>query len=297
MAAETNTIISTDLAPEISIDHIDRLNTGVQSLQKLLGVTSLTPMSAGSSVYTYTTSKVNTPKQVGEGETIPLTQYKRVKSSPIELALKKFRKQTTAEAIQRVGDDIAINKTDELLLKDVQKEIKTDLITMLKTGTGKLTTTPTTLQEALAYTWGEMAGHFVDVDTTPVYFVNNLDVAEYLAKATVTVQTQFGFSYIEDFLSLGTVIIDPTITKGTVIGTAKENLNGVYVPAGGDVASQFGLTYDETGLVGMKHYNAETTASVDTLIMSGVTFYPEDKSGIFVGTISAASSGSSGTED
>lgn len=48
MAAETNTIISTDLAPEISIDHIDRLNTGVQSLQKLLGVTSLTPMSAGS---------------------------------------------------------------------------------------------------------------------------------------------------------------------------------------------------------------------------------------------------------
>ena len=284
--AETNTIISTDLAPEISIDHIDKLNTGVQSLQTLLGITSLTPMAAGSSVYTYTTTKVNTPEQVAEGETIPLTQYKRTKSSPIELVLKKFRKQTTAEAIQRVGDDIAINKTDELLLKDVQKEIKSDLITLLKAGTGKLTTTPTTLQEALAYIWGEMAGHFADMDTTPVYFVSNLDVADYLAKASVTVQTQFGFSYIENFLSLGTVIIDPTITKGTVIGTAKENLNGVYVPAGGDVAQQFGLTYDETGLVGMKHYSAENTASVDTLIMSGVTFYPEDKSGIFVGNIS-----------
>ena len=284
--AETNTIVTTDLAPEISIDHIDRLNSGIESIQKLLGVTALTPMNAGTAVYTYTTTKVNTPDQVAEGETIPLTEYKRVKNDPIVLALKKYRKQTTAEAIQKVGDDIAINKTDELLLKDVQKGVKADLVGMLKEGTGKLTTTPTSLQEALAYAWGEMAGHFVDVDVTPVYFVNNLDVADYLAKATVSVQTQFGFSYIEDFLSLGTVIIDPTITKGQVIATAKENLNGVYVPAGGDVASQFGLTYDATGLVGMKHYTADNEASINTLIMSGVKFYPEDKSGIYVGTIS-----------
>lgn len=285
--AETNTIVTTDLAPEISIDHIDRLNSGIESIQKLLGVTALTPMNAGTAVYTYTTTKVNTPDQVAEGETIPLTEYKRVMNDPIVLALKKYRKQTTAEAIQKVGDDIAINKTDELLLKDVQKGVKADLVGMLKEGTGKLTTTPTSLQEALAYAWGEMAGHFVDVDVTPVYFVNNLDVADYLAKATVSVQTQFGFSYIEDFLSLGTVIIDPTITKGQVIATAKENLNGVYVPAGGDVASQFGLTYDATGLVGMKHYTADNEASINTLIMSGVKFYPEDKSGIFVGTITA----------
>lgn len=49
----------------------------------------------------------------------------------------------------------------------------------------------------------------------------------------------------------------------------------------GSVGETFGLTTDETGMVGMKHYLADDSASVNTLIMEGVTFYAEDASGIF----------------
>ena len=56
------------------------------------------------------------------------------------------------------------------------------------------------------------------------------------------------------------------------MATVKENLNGVYVPASGDVAQDFGLTFDESGLVGMCHNIASDRASIDTLVLSGVLF-------------------------
>ena len=81
----------------------------------------------------------------------------------------------------------------------------------------------------------------------------------------------------------------PSLTKGKVIGTAKENLHGAYVPAnGGDVARTFGLTSDETGLVGITHSAITSNATVDTLVMSGVVFYPELLDGVIVGTISTS---------
>ena len=59
-----------------------------------------------------------------------------------------------------------------------------------------------------------------------------------------------------------------------------ENLNGVYVPQGGDVANAFSMSFDETGLVGMTHSRVDERASVQTLLALGVLFYPEDASGV-----------------
>lgn len=291
---ETNTIITTDLDPAISIDHMQKLNAGIRSVLTMLGLTEMTPMTAGTQVKQYKYNKKNTPAQVAEGEVIGLTAYERKLVNTFDLALEKFRKQTTAEAIQRVGRGKAIDDTDTLLEREVQKSIKSKFFTMINVAEGangataisaRARNTLTDLQKVLAAIWGQMSVYFADMDVSPVYFVNNLDIADYLANAQVTVQNAFGFKYIEDFLGLGTVIIDPSVTAGNVRGTVKENLNGVYVPASGDVASTFGLTFDSTGLVGMKHFLADDRASVDTLIMTGATFYAEDVTGIFSGTI------------
>ena len=118
--------------------------------------------------------------------------------------------------------------------------------------------------------------------------MNTTDVADYLATAQITTQNAFGFKYVNDFLGLGTVVIDPSVPAGTVIATAKENINGAYVSADGDVAETFGLTSDETGLVGMTHYVKGDNASINTLVMSGVVFYPEDATGVVKATIAAA---------
>ena len=166
----------------------------------------------------------------------------------------------------------------------MQKGIKGSLYTVLKAGTG--TASGTNLQTALANLWAKLQSYYEDEDVTPVYFINPQDVADYLGTAQITMQTAFGFTYIENFLGLGTAIVSPQVTAKKPIATAKENLSGAYVPMSGDVAQTFNLTADTTGLVGMTHSAKTGNATVDTLLMSCVKFYPEFQDGVFVGTIS-----------
>lgn len=284
-AAPTNTIITTDLEPAISIDFASRLASNITELQQVLGITEMIPMANGTSIKIYKMTQVNTPDQVGEGETINLTEIKQELAKTITLTLKKFRKATTAEAIQRSGRALAVNRTDEKMLTGIQGGIKKDFYALLATGTGAVT--GTTLQSTLSAAWGKVKSFYQDQDATPIFFVSSDDVAAYLGTAQITLQTAFGMSYVEDFLGLGTVIVTPALAKGKIYATAKENLNGAYVPANsGDVAQSFGLSGDTTGMVGMTHYIVGSNATVETLAMSGVVFFPELLDGVIVGTIS-----------
>lgn len=286
-AAPENEVVTTDLEPAISVDFTTRLSSNITELQNLLGIADLEPMSAGTLIKVYKMEQVNTPEQVAEGETIPLTKINRKLAKTVELSLNKYRKQTTAEAIQKVGRNIAINQTDEKLVSGIRKDIKKNFYNVLLTGTGS--TVGTTLQGALAAGWGKVKKFYEDEDATPVFFVSSDDVAEYLGSAQITMQTAFGWTYIENFLGLGTAIVTPALAKGKTIATAKENLRGAYVPAGsGDLAQSFNLTSDTTGLVGMTHQIAADNASITTLIMSGVVFYAELLDGVVISTIKPA---------
>lgn len=287
-AAEANTTTSADLEPVISIDHTNRLVEGIKSLQTVLGIVDLKPMAEGTTVKMYKTTQKNTPDQVAEGETILLTKLDRKLVKTFELKLNKYRKQTTAEAIQKVGKQKAINETDTVFMRNIQKGIKNTFFVFVAAGTGtaenlaeKKAKASASIQGALAGLWAKLSAYFEDMDVEPIYFINPLDIATYLANAQITIQTAFGFQYVENFLGLGTVVLDNSLPAGSVEGTVKQNLNGVFIPADGSVGETFGLTTDETGMVGMKHYLADDSASVNTLIMEGVTFYAEDASGIF----------------
>lgn len=286
-APATNTTVTGDLEPAISIDYTSRLSGNITELQNLLGITEMVPMPAGTTIKIYKMEQSNTPDQVAEGEVIPLTKIKRVLAKTVELKLKKYRKATTAEAIQKSGRAIAINKTDDKLVSGIQKAIKKDFYTLIGTGTG--TATGTNLQTTLSATWAAVKKYYADEDATPIYFISSDDLADYLGTASITLQTAFGLSYIENFLGLGDVVVSPEITKGKIIATAKENLSGAYVPANsGDVAQSFNLTGDTTGLVGMTHVIASSTATLETLAFSGVVFFPEFLDGVIVGTINAS---------
>ena len=141
----------------------------------------------------------------------------------------------------------------------------------------------------MANLWAKLQGYYEDMDVTPIYFINQQDVADYLGTAQITMQTAFGFTYIENFLGLGTAIISPQVTAKAPIATAQENLNGAYAPVSGDVAQTFGLTYDASGMIGMTHQMKSENATIDTLIMSNVIFYPEYADGVFKGTIQGES--------
>lgn len=135
-AAETGASLSTDLEPAISIDFTSRISQNIRELRDLLGVTNLIPMSAGTDIKVYKWTVEELASQVGEGEVITPTKVKRALGQTITLDLDKYRRVTTAEAIQKVGRTIAVNESDDQLIKKVQKAVKTSLYTMLKAGTG-----------------------------------------------------------------------------------------------------------------------------------------------------------------
>lgn len=285
--AEENMNVAADLEPGISVDFVSKITQNITELQKVLGITEMEPMAAGTSIKIWKTEVVNTPEQVGEGETIGLTKVQRKLARTIELILKKYRRNTSAESIQKVGRNMAINQCDEKLVAKIQKEIKQAFFDVLMEGTGEAQGVG--LQATLANAWGALNVYHEDEGVTPIHFLSPLDVADYLGGAQITMQTAFGLSYVEDFLGLGTVVISPRVTKGKTISTAKENLHGAYIPANsGDVAQAFGLTSDTTGLIGMNHSADNTNATINTLMMSGVEFYPERLDGVFVGTINPA---------
>lgn len=293
--AETNVIKKAQLAKVRELDFAQLFGENVNSLIKMLGITRKIPVVAGTVLKKLTVTGTLQSGSVPEGEIIPLSQYQTAWTAIGEASLKKWRKATTAEAILKGGYDQAVNDTDAKMLLDIQKGIRSDFITDLATGTG--TATGVGLQAALANAWGALQVAFEDEDIVPVYIINPQDVADYLGKASITVQTAFGFSYIENFLGLGNVIMTPRVTKGTFYATASQNLVLYYVDVNGanGLGDAFAFTTDaETGLIGLHEEANYTRMQEETVAIAGIDLFAEIAAGVIVGTITAASEGGEG---
>lgn len=284
MAAETNNILTSDVARVRVVDFTLQFTGSLKKLMEILGVTRKIAVTEGTTLKALKVTGTLQSGEVAEGELIPLSKYQTEEVAMGTVKLGKWRKSTTAEAILKGGYDQAVGATTEKMVKDVQKTIRTDLFTFMGTGTGSAAGGG--LQAALANGWGKLRVLFEDDEVETVFFINPMDVADYLGTAQVTVQTAFGFSYIENFLGLGTAILSGSVPEGKFYATAKDNIVAYYVNvASGDIAASFGLTTDESGFVGINEYADKDHACVMDLVMSGVTFFPERIDGVIVGTI------------
>lgn len=303
--AETNLIKAAQMRKVREIDFVEQFSGNIlPKLMEALGVTRKIPMQEGTTMYVYHTTGTLQSGAVPEGEIIPLSQYERTKDAVGEITLKKWRKAASAESIKKSGYQEAVTETDRKLLNDVQKGIRTDFFTFLSgivqpaQGTeGQsgyvppvgVTVTGSTLQEVLAQSWGQLQVLFEDDAIQAVHFINPLTIADYLGTAQVTMQTAFGMNYIEDFLGLGTVVMNSNITKDVVYSTAQDNLILYYLTMNGDVAKAFELTADETGYIGIKSgYQNEQRAQIESLIMSGIQLLVEYADGVVKGTVSGS---------
>lgn len=284
--AEANTIMKADVARVRAIDFNYQFTGNLNKLIELLGVTRKIAVQEGTTLKALKVTGTLQSGAVAEGELIPLSKYATEDVVMGEAKLNKWRKGTTAEAILKGGYEQAVGATTDKAVKDIQKGIRSDFIAYLANGTGEAN--GASLQEALANGWGQLQVLWEDDAVDTVYILNPLDVAEYLGSAQVTMQTVFGMNYIENFLGLGTVILNSNVPKGKYYATAKENIIAYYIDVNsGDIASAFQLVVDETGYIGIREYLDEDHAEVMDLIMSGVTFFPERIDGIVVGTIGA----------
>lgn len=288
MGAEANLTTAAKMKKVREVDFVQQFtHTSLAKLIEVLGVTRKIPMMEGTTMYTYTVSGELQSGNVDEGDVIPLSAYEYTKTPVGEITIKKWRKKVSAEAIKKTGYNNAVVATDQKMLKDVQASIRTNFFSFLNgTITGATVVTGNGLQETLANAWGQLQVLFEDDTAEAVYFVNPLDVAPYLAKANISVQTAFGMNYVEDFLGLGTVIMSSRVTQGTIVATAKENLILYYLTMNGDIADAFELTADELGYIGIKSgYQNEERACIESLVMSGIQFLVEYSAGVVKGSI------------
>lgn len=268
------------------IDYVNQFGRQFKSLQELLGIHEAIPMRVGDQIKTYKSSVTLAGGVVAPGEIIPLSEVKLEPADPIELAYDKRRKAVPAEDIQRYGFDRAIRMTDDVLLKEIQKNIRKTLVDNLAKGTGAATGEG--LQKALADAWGKVQVAFEDDAVTTIAFVNPEDVATYLGGAQITTQSVFGLRYMEDFLGVNVVFMSPAITKGTAYVTAAKNLQLAFADVDGELSKAFDFTKDDLGLIGILHDIQHERLTAETVTFAGVAVFAEVLNGVVVTTITEA---------
>lgn len=287
--AENNLIKKADLARVREAEFVSMFEENVNKLTEILGISRMIPKQAGTVLKSYkATGELVNNGLVGEGETIPLSKYQTVPVTYDEIAVRKWRKATSAEAIVSAGYDQAVTMTTDRMLKDVQKVVRGDFLTFLATGTSSAS--GDTFQAALAQTWGKLQVLFEDDDVQAVHFINPLDVADYLSTAQITTQEAFGFTYVENFLGLGNVFLTALVEKGTIYSTVQDNIVLYYVPVNGaDLNEAFAFTSDSTGLIGIHEEPDYTNMTASDTVVNGMVLFADRLDGVVVTTIGGES--------
>lgn len=284
MAAEQNLITSADLVKAREIEFTYTFGESIKKLMEALGVTRKIPKQAGTVLKAYKATGTLQDGNVAEGDLIPLSKYVTEAVNFAEITLKKWRKATSAEAIIEKGYSQAVTMTTDAMLKDVQKGVRKDFFDFLATGTG--VANGDTFQATLAQSWGQLQVLFEDDEISAVYFMNPLDVADYLSTANISLQNAFGMTYVKDFLGLGTVIFNSSVPKGTVYATASDNIVLYYIPVNGaDLNEAFTFTSDATGLIGIHEKPDYDNMTASDTVISGLVLFAERIDGVVVGKI------------
>lgn len=276
------TMANLDNFREKSIDYVYRFEESLKSFQDAIGISRLMPVQSGMKIELLGKPTVDLASgDVAEGDIIPLSKVTPAVVSEKKITLKKYRKATSGEAIQTYGADQAVSYTDDALIKEVQKGIRTDLFDLVQSGEAQTNLNAANgLQGALATSWGALQTIFEDDTIKVVVFAHPMDVAQALADKQLTLENAFGLNYYTDVT--GTVVFTSTqVAQGSVYATAAENLVLAYIPAGtSDLGRQFGLTADNTGFIGMKHFLHNESLTQQTLVVSGVLMFPERLDGV-----------------
>lgn len=292
MAAKANLIITNDIQVKArEIDFVTRFERNWEHLREILGIMrpiKKTPGAVLKSKYAEGTLRNG---NVGEGEEIPYSKF-AVKEKPYaEMTIEKYAKAVSIEAIKDHGYENAVQMTDDEFLFQLQTNVTERFYNYLKTGT--LSFTETTFQMALAMAKGRVENKFKQMHrnvTGIVGFVNILDVYEYIGAAGISIQNQFGFQYVKDFLGFNTIFLlsDSEIPRGTVIATPAENIVLYYVDPNESDFAKAGLVYTvsgETNLIGFHTQGNYHTAVSESFAIMGLTLFAEYIDAVAVGTI------------
>ena len=271
------------------IDFVTRFASNWQALAEVIGISRPIRKTPGTTLVSYTAS-ISLEDSVAEGEVIPFSTASVVEAAKSDLTIEKYAKAVSIEAVSKYGAAVAVQKTDEAFLSQLQSNVLDRFYTFL--GTGNLTDTATSFQEGIAKSIGLVKNKFKSMHkdiTNVVTFVNILDAYEYLGAANLTVQTAFGIDYIEKFMG-ATIIMTSEIDPGTIISTPVDNMVAYYIDPADSEFGQLGLDYTvsgDTNLIGF-HVEGEYDRAIGAVYaLMGFTLWAEYLDGISVVSVNS----------
>ena len=281
--AKTNLIGTNDIhVTAREIDFVTRFENNWEHLREILGIMRPIRKQPGAVLKSKYAEGTLESGQVAAGEEIPYSKFTVKENTYAEMTIEKYAKAVTIEAIKDHGYENAVEITDDQFLFELQNDVTGRFYEYLNTGT--LTDSQTSFQKALSMAKGRVINKFKQMHknvTGVVGFVNTLDVYEYLGEANITVQNQFGFQYIKDFLGFNTIFLlsDEEIARGKVIATPVENIVMYYVDPSESDFAKAGLIYTtgvgETNLIGFHTQGDYKHAVSEAFAIMGFVLFAE----------------------
>lgn len=278
------------------IDFVTRFSDNWEALRNILGIMRPIRKAPGSQLVAYTASVALESGNVDPGEVIPYSKATIVAAAKGNLTIEKYAKAVPIEDVSTYGAAIAVEKSDDAFLTKLQNVVLSKFYTFINTGA--LTAVATTWQDALAKAQGEVLNKFATMQkdvTAVVGFANILDAYAYLGAASISIQTQFGLTYVKDFLGYSTLFLLPAsmIPRNTVVACPVENIDLYYIDPGDSDFAKLGLQYTvqgETNLIGFHAQGNYNTAVGESYALMGMALWAEYLDGIAVVKVEASGS-------
>ena len=269
------------------LDFVTRFGKNWEALREVLGIMRPIKKQAGTQLKSYTAKVDLEDGNVGAGDVIPYSKATVTQVGYQDLTLKKYAKAVPVEDVDKYGVEVAVEKTDDAFLNELQTVIMDNFYGTLTGDTYALTGAYPTFQKAIAMAIGLVRDKFKKMHkniSDVVVFVNTLDAYSYLGGAELTIQTLFGMEYVKDLLGAKTMILSSEIEQGKVIAIPADNLVLYYA----DPSTEFtklGLVYTtdgETNLIGFHAQGNYGTAVGESFALMGMTLWFEYADGVAI---------------
>lgn len=298
MAAKTGLTTSGQITVNArELDFVTRFTNNWDALRQIMGIMRPIKKAAGTKLVSYKVEVDGGLKggtTVAEGDEIPKTKMKVTPVAYGDIAIAKYSKSVSIEAVAKYGAEIAIEKTDDQFINELQGNVLTDFYTFL--GTGSLVGTQKTWQRALAIAKGAVLNKFATMQKTVtdvVGFANIMDLYDYLGDTPITIQSDMGLQYVKDFMGYSTLFLlpDNMVAPKTVIATPAENIDLYYIDPSDSDFAKMGLQYTvvgETNLIGFHVEGDYNRATGDSYALMGLKLWAEYLDGIAVVTVGSS---------
>ena len=268
------------------LDFVTRFGLNWDALQEIFAILRPIKKDPGTKLVAYDASVALEDGNVDPGCVIPYSKSTIVQKAFDDITVEKYAHAVPIEDVAKYGAAVAVQRSDDAFLLELQNKVMNKFYTFLKTGS--LAAYAATWQAALAKAQGLVIEKWQAMQrdiTQIVGFANTLDFYDYLGGANISTQTQFGLTYIKNFLGYSTLILlpDNLLPRNSVIATPVENIDLYYADPGDSQFAQLGLQYTvdgETPLVGFHVQGNYNTATGESFAIMGMALWAEYLNGI-----------------